>query len=250
VKVLYLDEAGNHSLRTIEPSFPVFVLGGVIVERDYVFEVVEPRLSTLKMKYFGRDDFALHTAELIRTRGYYVVLRDHGRKQEFFDELTELMRDLEYVVVACAIRKVPYRQTQPIGTEDLYPGSLEFVVEHFCAEVGDGTEAGLIYAERRRPDLDRELERAWDSLRRSGNGRVSASDLSSRVLELVLKDKRTRNVGLELADLVVSHIGRAMAGYTRRDDWTVVESKFRCVDGDYFGAGLVVLPKEKEAGDR
>jgi hypothetical protein len=65
-----------------------------------------------------------------------------------------------------------------------------------------------------------------------------------------LKDKRTRNVGLELADLVVSPIGRAMAGYTRRDDWTVVESKFRCVDGDYFGAGLVVLPKEKEAGDR
>jgi hypothetical protein len=250
LKVMYLDESGNHSLSTVEPNFPVFVLGGVILERNYVFEVVEPRLSALKLSFFGRDDFALHTAEIVRPKGQFSVLKDDALKLEFVSALTELMRELEYTVVACAVLKMPFRRAGHLEAEDLYLHSLEFVVEQFCAEVGEGADAGLVYAERRRPDLDRELETSWDSMRRLGNRGLPSTDLSRRILELVLKDKRTRTVGLELADLVVSPIGRAMAGYDRREDWDVVESKFRRVGGSYFGSGLVILPKEKEAGDR
>ena len=76
MKVMFLDEPGNHSLDTIEPRFPVFVLGGVITERDYIFDVVEPRLSEVKRTFFDRDDFVLHTVDIVRRQGPFVALKN------------------------------------------------------------------------------------------------------------------------------------------------------------------------------
>jgi Uncharacterized conserved protein (DUF2075) len=45
-------------------------------------------------------------------------------------------------------------------------------------------------------------------------------------------------------DLIVSPIGRFVAGRPPREDWTIVESKLRRRKGDYLGAGLVILPTE------
>ena len=59
MKVLYLDESGDHRLKRIDPVYPIFVLGGVIVERAYVREVVEPRMREFKQRFWGRDNVIL-----------------------------------------------------------------------------------------------------------------------------------------------------------------------------------------------
>src|SRR5688500_14838361 len=45
VKLLYLDESGNHDLRPtkINPRYPVFALGGVVVDRAYERTVIAPQ---------------------------------------------------------------------------------------------------------------------------------------------------------------------------------------------------------------
>jgi 23S rRNA U2552 (ribose-2'-O)-methylase RlmE/FtsJ len=35
MKVLFLDESGDHNLSVIDPQYPLFVLGGVIMDLDY-----------------------------------------------------------------------------------------------------------------------------------------------------------------------------------------------------------------------
>ena len=35
MKVLYLDESGEHNPAVCEPRYPIFVLGGVVVDKDY-----------------------------------------------------------------------------------------------------------------------------------------------------------------------------------------------------------------------
>ncbi len=35
MKVLFLDESGDHNLSVIDPQYPMFVLGGVIVDKAY-----------------------------------------------------------------------------------------------------------------------------------------------------------------------------------------------------------------------
>jgi hypothetical protein len=56
--------------------------------------------------------------------------------------------------------------------------------------------------------------------------------------------KRDNIAGLQLADLVVSPIGRFVLGKPVHEDFRVIEPKFRRRQGDYRGAGLVVLPKD------
>ncbi|KJV92878.1 DUF3800 domain-containing protein [Rickettsia bellii] len=31
--ILFIDESGDHNLTKIDPSYPIFVLGGVIIEK-------------------------------------------------------------------------------------------------------------------------------------------------------------------------------------------------------------------------
>jgi hypothetical protein len=61
---MYLDESGDHSLTKIDPSYPVFVLGGVIADQDYANDVIQPELDALKLELFGSNPPILHTADL------------------------------------------------------------------------------------------------------------------------------------------------------------------------------------------
>jgi hypothetical protein len=105
MKLMYLDESGDHSLTAIDDEYPMFVLGGIIVDRDYAEEEMTEHVRIFKRKLFGRDDLILHTADIVRNRNGFELLADQGFRQAFYDELNVLMRDLQYTVVACAIKK-------------------------------------------------------------------------------------------------------------------------------------------------
>jgi len=86
-------------------------------------------------------------------------------------------------------------------------------------------------------------------VRTSGTDFVSASDVRDRIeQDLKIRDK-TKNVhGLQLADLIVSPIGRRIIGKPPEADWQIIQSKFRRnSQGKYLGYGLVVLPKKQAA---
>ena len=34
MRVLFLDESGDHNLSAIDPRYPIFVLGGIIVDKE------------------------------------------------------------------------------------------------------------------------------------------------------------------------------------------------------------------------
>ncbi len=241
--MLFLDESGNHQLDRISKDYPVFVLGGIILDRTYARTVVEPRLSTLKLEFFGRDDIVLHTTEIIRRQNHFAMLEDPALYEQFLSALTQLMSDLEYEVVACVIKKHAYAARYGVAGFDPYHFSLGILVERFAIDIGLVTDGGIVFVERRRPDLDLALERAWQDLRSTGTARMSAADLDDRIIDLSVKDKSLNLAGLQLADLVVSPIGRAALGKPTRADWDVVQSKLRRRNGTYQDHGLVILPR-------
>jgi Protein of unknown function (DUF3800) len=242
VKVMFLDESGNHAVDVIDPSYPVFALGGVIVDRAYCRTVVEPRIRELKSEFFDNPDLILHTADIIRTKNGFEALKDIVVRGRFYDALNAMMRELDYLVVACAIKKEEYVLKHRNHAADPYLYSLDIVVERFSIELGDVEDGGIIFAEKRRPDLDRDLDLAWERLKRQGTGDIGGQDLDRRIIDLSLKEKRLNLAGLQLADLVVSPIGRAIIGKPPREDWEIVRSKFRRIGDRYRGHGLVVLP--------
>ena len=48
MKHLFLDESGDHSLTRIDPQYPVFVLGGVVVDAGYAEGELTGRLQRFK----------------------------------------------------------------------------------------------------------------------------------------------------------------------------------------------------------
>jgi hypothetical protein len=156
------------------------------------------------------------------------------------------MQELEYSVIACAIRKDEHLIKYGLAALDPYLLSLNVLVEQFCFEIGDTFEGGQILAERRNPTLDNELEIAWLNLKVSGTKFLQAVDIKHRISQLTLRDKKLNLAGLQLADLVVSPIGRYVLGKPIKEDWRIVESKLRQdpIRHDYMSAGLVIVPKK------
>ena len=244
MKVLFLDESGDHNLSIIDLQYPLFVLGGVIVEKDYAEGPLTDAVQQFKRRLFDRDDLILHTADITRNRNGFERMQDAAFRRHFYNELNSLMQSLHYTIVACAIRKHEHLSRYGVAALDPYLLSLDILVERFCMEIGDVEDGGVIVVERRGPTLDRELELAWLNLKIQGTQYVQASKIDKRIIALNLRPKSDNLAGLQLADLVVTPIGRHLLGKETKEDFRIVESKFRRNrKGEYEGYGLTVLPK-------
>lgn len=245
MKVLFLDESGDHNLSVIDPQYPMFVLGGVIMEQAYAEGPLTDAMNAFKREMFERTDIVLHTADITRNRNGFERLQDPLFRKRFCECLNSLMSDLRYTVVACAIRKNDHLARYGVAALDPYLLSLDVLVERFCFDIGRIAGRGVIVAEKRDPTLDRQLELAWLNLKIQGTHYLRATVVEQRIVALNLRAKQDNIAGLQLADLVVSPIGRHLLGKPDNDDWRIVNSKLRrSRAGKVEGYGLVVLPKQ------
>ena len=247
MKVLFLDESGDHNLRVIDPSYPIFVLGGVILDREYADGPLTEAFDEFKLRMFGRTDIVLHTADIARNRNGFEDLQNAEFRAHFYRELNSLMEGLAYSVMACAIYKHQYFARYGSDAIDPYRLGLRVLVELLCDEVtADPTASGAaIIAETRGEFLDKDVQGTWEILKTRGSLYAPADVIRGIIQGLELRDKKENIPGLQLADLVVAPIGRHLLGKIDRDDWEIVERKFRrSPDGTLENYGLVTFPKQ------
>lgn len=189
-KVMFLDESGDHSLTAIDPQYPLFVLGGIIVDHDYATGELEQRVRQFKLDLFDRDDIILHTSDIVRSRGIFSAMRHTPFRERFYDGLNVLMRSIDYQVIACVIKKGEHFERHGLAAIDPYMLSLNVLVERFCFEIGDQSDGGLIVAEKRDPTLDHQLELAWLHLRIQGTRYMQASMIRKRISTLNTRSKK------------------------------------------------------------
>jgi hypothetical protein len=189
VQHLFLDESGDHDLTSIDAAYPVFVLGGVIVQDDADLALIGATMRSFKTDFLGDDRLILHTADITRNRKGFERLADVRERARFHAGLNGLMAGLPFSIVA------------------------------------------------------------WDLLRLHGTRYVRPDAIARRIPTLEFRSKNDGEVGLELADLVVTPLGRWVAGMPDKPDLEVVRAKLRTrPNGSWEGAGLVVLPKESGRG--
>ncbi|MBW1614661.1 MAG: DUF3800 domain-containing protein [Deltaproteobacteria bacterium] len=225
-------------------------MGGCNVDFRYHKECMSPALSEYKRELFGRDDFILHTADIVRRSGPFQKLTNIEFRNRFYIETNRLMKNLEYMIIACVIRKDAHLQRYGIAAIDPYMLALRVLVERFVFEIKSckGEKSGFIIAESRDETLDNQLRLAWMDLRTSGTEYIAASELRRHVTDLKIMKKSENIAGLQIADLVVSPIGRHILGKKPQEDWKIIQEKLRSnYEGRYMGFGLVILPKKSEA---
>ena len=158
------------------------------------------------------------------------------------------MNQLEFQVVACVIKKKVHVLRYGEAASDPYLYSMNIVVERFCMDIGSFSQKGIIIAESRGLELDKQLQMAWDHLKVVGTTYMKAKEIQKRLEpHLVIKSKKENIAGLQLADLVATPIGRKILNKPIKDDYRIIETKFRrSWQGQIDGYGLVVLPKQIE----
>ncbi len=171
-----------------------------------------------------------------RVRGAYRFLADPEQRTTFYTELNAMLERWDYMVIARVFDK--QKHVKQYGENALDPSmySLDILVKRFCKDLGDEVDSGFICAERRNPGLDKELMEAWLKLVRGkhGTGYLKSQEIDARIVGFDLHDKTPNLAGMQLADLVITPMGRHIVGKPEKPEeiqWSVVESKLRRVDG-------------------
>lgn len=238
--IIYVDESGDHSLESIDPDYPVFVLSFCIFRKGDYAQRVTPAIRLLKFATFGHDMVVLHESEIRRKKGAFARLSKEPR-EAFMNTLTDIIAAADFQLVAVVIdkRKLKDRYARPAHPYHL---ALEFGLERIYRLLKDaGQDDALTYlvCEARGAKEDAELELAFRRIRDGDNYFHKPLPF-----DLIMADKKTNSEGLQLADLTARPIGLTVLRPEQNNRAaTVLEGKFyRDKAGNKLGMGLKVFP--------
>jgi Protein of unknown function (DUF3800) len=247
--VVYVDESGDHSLASIDPAYPVFVLALCVFHKRHYSEKIIPAVEKLKFNYFGHDSVVLHENEIRKQKGQFAFLSQRSLRTEFMGRLNSIMEASNFILIACVVDKARLPRSEGAASNP-YHIALGICLEslrNFLAEKGQDQLQTHVVVECRGKKEDGELELEF---RRICDG----DNPGNRHLpyDIVFADKKTNLAGLQLADLVarpvgLNHIRPAQANQA----FDVLKAKFFCAGGrqrvgsEYENVGLMVYPPQK-----
>lgn len=238
--IIYVDESGDHSLESIDPTYPVFVLSFCIFRKADYTQRITPAIRDLKFATFGHDMVVLHESEIRRKKGAFSRLSKEPR-EAFMNRLTQIIATAEFQLVAVVIdkRKLKQQYAQPAHPYHL---ALEFGLERIyrlLKNLGQDDTLTYLVCEARGSKEDTELELEFRRIR-DGNNYFR----KPLPFDLILADKKTNSEGLQLADLTARPIGLTVLRpeQENRAAAALEEKFYRDRSGSKVGMGLKVFP--------
>jgi len=247
--VVYVDESGDHSLASIDPGYPVFVLALCIFHKRHYSEQIIPAVEKLKFNYFGHDSVVLHENEISKQKGAFAFLSHRPTRIEFMERLNSIMDASNFILIACVVDKTRLSRGEGAASNP-YHIALGICLEAlhgFLAEKGQENLKTHVVVECRGNKEDRELELEFRRIRDGSNPGGERLPF-----EMVFANKQTNLTGLQLADLVARPVGvNYMRPAQANQAFELLKRKFYCdggragVGAGYEGVGLIIYPPQK-----
>ncbi len=202
--LIFIDESGDHGLKTIDKEYPVFVLCAEIIEKREYTRKLCPAIRELKMDFWGHDEVILHEREIRKPKGLFAILQDSNHRSAFIDGLNAILSNTTYVLIYSVIDKHAYveKHAEPKNPYDL---SMSFILERAFPHLhglNQSASQTSVIVECRGAQEDRQLAMAVQRIVEGGNacGRPFPFDLS-------MVPKTSNSIGLQLADLTARPVG-------------------------------------------
>lgn len=247
--VVYVDESGDHSLASVDPEYPVFVLALCIFHKRHYSEQIIPAVEKLKFNYFGHDSVVLHENDIRKQKGAFAFLAQRAVRDEFMSYLSSIMDASNFILIAGVVDKARLSKSEGVASNPhhIALGMCLEALHSFLAEKQQSQLKTHMGVECRGKKEDAELELEF---RRICDGSISGGQ--PLPFDIVFAEKKTNLAGLQLADLVARPVG---INYLRpaQDNkaFDVLKTKFYCAGGrqrlgrDYENVGLIVHPLQK-----
>ena len=208
--IVYVDESGDHGLKSIDPEYPIFCLAFCIFKKsDYIFKVI-PDLNYLKSKFWGHGDVVLHEHDIRKNRtGDWSILTDDKLRDCLIYDIDLLFKKSNIYMISSVINKTDL--TMYHSMQNPYELAMLFCMERLNDWLVDQNQSGRIiqvHFESRGKNEDRLLKDKFQEIR--NNTPTSAplkTDFSKITYRMRFLDKKVNSTGLQLADLAARPIG-------------------------------------------
>ncbi|MDG2433800.1 DUF3800 domain-containing protein [Flavobacterium sp.] len=240
---LFIDESGDHGLVTLDASFPVFLLCGLICSADN-YTLTKEAINAIKKEFWQNKEVILHSRDIRKCEKEFQILFDLELKRNFYNKINAVIENSKYRILASAINKKKSIKTYGKLSNDVYELALSFIIERaiFCLdEIKEVHKHLEIIIEKRGKKEDKKLEEHFQRLIARGTAYVSAERLVEVALKITFKDKKENINGLQLADLIAYPIARYVIEPKRANPaFEVLEKKIYMKNGRRYG--LKIFP--------
>lgn len=244
--VLFMDESGDHNLRSVDPNYPVFCLAGCVFERRYYHRIVRPRIDSFKMRFWNTTQVILHSRDIRKHHGAFSFLDDDDQRREFYGALNQLVCGLDFTVLAVVILKRPLLNQYGRWARHPYHLSLEFILERYSLLMRrrGSRSTGYVLVESRGKREDQVLKEEYRRLTGTGTFYQDLDNITGFWME-----KKAANLaGLQVADLVAYPVAvKVLRPYAEQKAFDVLVEKIDAAPGRgrrrLLGYGLKVFPQ-------
>ncbi len=244
MKVLFLDESGDHSLKKIDNQFPLFCLAGCIFDEDEYLQKCDFEIDLLKIKYFDDNKVIFHSREIRKCEGPFNILLNKNTKENFYADLNKLIKDLPFLVLASVIKKQELKDGY-FDPSNPYNLSLHFLIERFLYFLEENNDIGYISVESRDSKSNADLLGVYTLIMQHGSngGRhnISPNRFKQRIQKIEFIEKKQNHNGHQISDLIAYPIARYV-GSKENKSFDVIKHKFRSKNGRISGYGLKIFP--------
>jgi hypothetical protein len=236
--IIYVDESGDHSLKSIDEGYPIFVLAFCIFHKDSYSQNAVKKLKAFKFKHFGHDMVILHENEIRKDKGDFKILKTKEKKQHFIDELTSIIEEEDFTVIATVIKKKDLYS----HNNNPYDIALKYCMERaykFLKQHKQEEKVTHIVVEQRGKKEDGALELEFRRICEGNNYQNIPLPF-----EIVMAHKKSNSAGLQLADLVARPIGLSVLKPTQENRaYDIIKTKLHQNErGECNGVGLKIFP--------
>lgn len=240
---LFIDESGDHGLITLDPSFPVFLLCGLLTSEDN-YQQIKDSINELKNRFWNDKEVILHSRDIRKCEKEFQILFDLEIKREFYLTINDIIKSSKYRIISSAIDKAKYIKKYGRLSNDVYELALSFIMERAIFsldEINTVEKQLIIVIEKRGKKEDRRLAEHFQRLLSRGTNYVSAQRLKDVNTKIVFRDKKENVNGLQLADLVAYPMARYVIDPKRANPaYEILMPKIYNKNGKKYG--LKVFP--------
>jgi len=237
--IVFVDETGDHGLKSVSRDFPLFGLAFCIVRKTHYVSSITPALRQLKFRTFGHDMVVLHEHDIRKKENDFARMSREPR-EAFLQALTTIIHETDFTLIMVVIDKRGL--TAPAPSQNPYHMALRFGLERvfqMLSEAGQAETITHLVVESRGKREDAELELEFRRIVEGENPHTCPLPL-----RLVMADKRANSEGLQLADMVARPVALSVLrpGQPNRA-FDILRPKFW---KPASGEGLKIYPAKNE----
>ena len=236
--LVFIDESGDHNLSSahFDNLYNAFVLAAACFRDIADYEEFDKEFRKLKREFFASDDFIIHTSEITRPNRASdprnLKFNDKDFRFKFYKAMNELISSTNFIIIPRVINKQSFalKYNHLESKPDPYNFSFDYVLNRIFFETTSLTKIE-IYPEERNHTENRKLKALFEQIKMNGTRFIKAKEIQKKISKFELISKLENDSGLQLADLIVTPIGRHFIGKSPRESheilYSVIEKKIR-----------------------